>query len=79
MFTSAAFAAPANSKRSLSDNSASPYSNNSPSNKDSTSTAVYTINFKAASADQKLILRYTMAEDFKGNVTLQSASLAAAP
>jgi len=64
---------------SLSDNSASPYSNNSPSNKDSTTTAVYTINFKTASAGQKLILRYTMAEDFKGNVTLQSASLAPAP
>jgi hypothetical protein len=64
---------------SLSDNSASPYSNNSPSNKDSTTTAVYTVNFKTASAGQKLILRYTMAEDFKGNVTLQSASLAPAP
>ncbi len=65
---------------SLSDGSASPFTDTSVSNQTATSNAVYTINYQAGSAGQTLTIRWTVQQVFLtyGNATLQAATLAGA-
>src|SRR5206468_6309214 len=61
----------------LSDSSARAYTDSSLFNPSNGPSAVYTIDYAAASAAQQLIVRWTLmnAADATGNVTLQSATL----
>jgi len=61
----------------LSDDSAPGWTDDSLLNKDGPSNALYTIHFRARSANQQLILRHTLLNTFNrlGNVTLQAAAL----
>ncbi len=63
----------------LSDNSAPPFVASGPTRKDGPITLVYAFQYRATSAAQKLLVKYTLGEDFAGNVTLQAATLAMAP
>ena len=64
---------------SLSDGSAPAFSDNSLQNSSSTSTALYTIHFRAASAGQTLVVKWTtqalLGGTNIGNLTLQAAAL----
>jgi len=62
---------------SLSDNSAPVFTDGTLVNQGNASIAVYTINYKAASAGQKLTVTYTVLTSYytTGNVTLQAATL----
>jgi len=67
---------------SLSDGSAPAWTDNSVQNSSGISNALYTIHFRAASAGQTLVVKWTSQTLFNpasGNVTLQAATLALAP
>jgi hypothetical protein len=71
------FAARGHLQAYLNDFSAAAYVDSTLENLGNGPSAVYTINYRAASPGSKLVLRYTVAESFDhfGNVTLQAATL----
>jgi hypothetical protein len=72
------FAARGHLQAYLSDLSAPAYFDSTLANAGNGPSGVYTINYRAASTRQTLVLRYTVVESFDrfGNVTLQAATLA---